>query len=106
MTRISWYIFGAKEKDKCQRKKWVSDAFTKDAVSQVVDQGYPVAKWPGVNTKSLYTWKAQFARLSIARERGYEQSAEIRRLKQELARVTEERNILKYRSGPLPACVR
>ena len=75
-----------------------SDEFKKDAVSQVVDRGYPVAEVAerlGVSTKSIYTWKAQFAKPGIAREREDDQAAEIRRLKRELARVTEERNILK-----------
>ena len=42
-----------------------SDEFKKDAVSQVVDRGYPVAEVAerlGVSTKSIYTWKAQFAK--------------------------------------------
>ena len=41
-----------------------SDEFKKDAVSQVVDRGYPVAEVAerlGVSTKSIYTWKAQFS---------------------------------------------
>lgn len=37
---------------------------------------------------------------------GAEKDAEIRRLKKELARVSEERDILKNRSGPQPACAR
>ncbi|SPF81323.1 hypothetical protein PRI8871_03146 [Pseudoprimorskyibacter insulae] len=75
-----------------------SDEFKKDAVSQVVDRGYSVAEVAerlGVSNKSIYTWKAQFAKPGNAREREDEQAAEIRRLKRELARVTEERNILK-----------
>lgn len=75
-----------------------SGEFKKDAVSQVVDRGYPVAEVAeqlGVSTKSIYTWKAQFSKPGNVREREDEQAAEIRRLKRELARVTEERNILK-----------
>lgn len=37
-------------------------------------------------------------------QRQTDQETEVRRLKKELARVTEERDILKNRSGPLPAC--
>jgi len=36
-----------------------SDEFKRDAVSQVVDRGYPVAEVAerlGVSTKSIYTW--------------------------------------------------
>lgn len=75
-----------------------SDEFKKDAVSQVIDRGYPVAEVAerlGVSTKSIYTWKAQFSKPGKVREREDEQASEIRRLKRELARVTEERNILK-----------
>lgn len=54
-----------------------------------------VAERLGISTRSLYTWKAQFAKSSRARSEVTEQAAEIRRLKRELARVTEERTILK-----------
>lgn len=42
-----------------------TDEFKRDAVAQVVDRGYAVrevAERLGVSTKSLYTWKAQFAK--------------------------------------------
>ncbi|MFT6426307.1 MAG: transposase [Celeribacter sp.] len=54
-----------------------------------------VAERLGISTRSLYTWKAQFAKSPRARSEVTEQAAEIRRLKRELARVTEERTILK-----------
>ena len=54
-----------------------------------------VAERLGISTKSLYTWKAQFAKSPRARSETSEQAVEIKRLKRELARVTEERNILK-----------
>lgn len=75
-----------------------TDEFEQDAVAQVVERGYTVsevAERLGVSTKSLYTWKAQFAKSPQARSEVSEQAAEIRRLKRELARVTEERTILK-----------
>ncbi len=75
-----------------------TDEFKQDAVAQVVERGYAVsevAERLGVSTKSLYTWKAQFAKSPQARSEVAEQAAEIRRLKRELARVTEERTILK-----------
>lgn len=50
---------------------------------------------PGVCTKSLYDWKKQFHRPSQERKQEAIDSAEIRRLKAELLRVTEERDILK-----------
>ena len=54
-----------------------------------------VAERLGISTKSLYTWKAQFAKSPRVRSEVAEQAAEIKRLKRELARVTEERTILK-----------
>ena len=71
-----------------------SDEFKIDAVAQVTERGYlvnEVAERLGVSTKSLYTWMAQFSKP----QRQSDQEAEVRRLKKELARVTEERDILK-----------
>ena len=73
-----------------------TEEFKRDAVAQIVERGYPVAEVSqrlGVSQHSLYEWKKKFSRTagSSSDERG----AEIRRLKRELARVTEERDILK-----------
>lgn len=57
----------------------------------------------GVSKHSLYAWKRKFAKSASDDS---EKDAEIRRLKRELLRVTEERDILKNRSGPQPACAR
>lgn len=75
-----------------------TDEFKQDAVAQVVERGYAVSEVTGrlgISTKSLYMWKAQFAKSPRVRSEVAEQAAEIRRLKRELARVTEERTILK-----------
>jgi transposase len=75
-----------------------TDEFKRDAVAQVVERGYAVsevAERLGVSTKSLYTWKTQFSKPAGVRAEVLDQAAEIRRLKRELARVTEERTILK-----------
>lgn len=75
-----------------------SEAFKKDAVSQIVDRGYAVkevAERLGISTKSLYTWKAQFSRPDNIRDDEVALSSELRRIRKELARVTEERDILK-----------
>ena len=82
-----------------------SDEFKRDAVAQITERGYPVAevsKRLGVSQHSLYEWKKKFSVPSGDSDK----DAEIRRLKRELVRVTEERDILKNRSGPLPACAR
>jgi len=71
-----------------------SDDFKRDAVAQITDRGYPVAEVSqrlGVSQHSLYAWKRKFAQLSGDDGK----DAEIRRLKHELLRVTEERDILK-----------
>jgi transposase len=82
-----------------------SEEFKRDAVAQITERGYPVAevsKRLGVSPYSLYAWKKKFSRVSV----GDDRDAEIRHLKRELARVTEERDILKNHPGPLPACAR
>ena len=71
-----------------------SEEFKRDAVRQITQRGYPVSevsKRLGVSTHSLYAWKKQFSDAPT----GDDKDAEIRRLKRELDRVTEERNILK-----------
>jgi len=71
-----------------------SDEFKWDAVAQITERGYPVAEVSqrlGVSPHSLYAWKKKFSQPSG----GDDRDAEIRRLKRELSRVTEERDILK-----------
>lgn len=71
-----------------------TEEFKRDAVAQVIDRGYSVgdvADRLGITTKSLYTWKAKFEQP----KQQTSQDIEVRRLKAELARVTEERDILK-----------
>lgn len=71
-----------------------TDEFKIDAVAQVTERGYSVkdvAKRLGITTKSLYTWMSQFSKP----QKHTDQEAELRRLRKELARVTEERDILK-----------
>jgi transposase len=73
-----------------------SDDFKRDAVLQVTERGHPVAEVAqrlGVSQHSLYAWKKKFSK--GAGSTGDGDAAEIRRLKRELARVTEERDILK-----------
>ena len=72
-----------------------SDEFKRDAVAQLTERGYRVAEVSqrlGVSQHSLYAWKKTFSKPSGS---DGDQAAEIRRLKKELARVTEERDILK-----------
>ena len=65
-----------------------------------------VAERLGVSTKSIYTWQKPFSRPAKVIKEVEAQTDEIRRLKRDLARVTEERDILKNRLGSQPACAR
>jgi transposase len=70
------------------------DEFKQEAVRQVLEKGFSVpsvAKRLGISDKSLYYWVSKAKKPT-------QQSAEneeIRKLKADLKRVTEERNILK-----------
>jgi transposase len=80
-----------------------SDDCKRDAVLQITERGYPVtdiADRLGISKHSLYEWKKRFSKPASAP--ADEQGAEIRRLKRELARVTEERDILKKRPRTSP----
>ena len=71
-----------------------SDEFKRDAVAQITERGYPVREVSdrlGVNPYSLCSWKKKFAKASSGEA---EKDTEIRRLKKELTRVSEERDIL------------
>ncbi len=75
-----------------------TDEFKQDAVAQVVERGYAVsevAERLGISTKSLYTWKARFSKSAPQRQADTDLEAELRRVKKELARAIEERDILK-----------
>ncbi len=74
-----------------------SDEFKRDAVRQMTERGYPVAEVSqrlGVSPHSLYEWRKKFSNTASSSVEN-DQAAEVRRLKRELQRVTEERDILK-----------
>ncbi len=74
------------------------EEFKIEAVKQVTDRGYSVAdvaKRLGITTHSLYAWIKKFGTDSAEYQAKSDEQAEIRRLKKELKRVTEERDILK-----------
>ena len=75
-----------------------TEEFKRDAVSQVKDRGYSVKEVSerlGISTKSLYDWTRQYHKPAKSIQKENQQSSEIRRLKAELVRVKEERDILK-----------
>jgi transposase len=72
-----------------------TDQFKQDAVAQITERGYPIKEVSdrlGVSLHSLYAWKRKFGKATAG---DTEKDVEIRRLKRELARVSEERDILK-----------
>ena len=75
-----------------------TDEFKQDAVAQVVERGHPVgevAERLGISTKPLYTWKALFSKPVTVQNSEADLTTELRRVKKERVRVTEERDILK-----------
>ncbi len=74
-----------------------SEEFRIDAIKQITERGYSVrdvSQRLGVSTHSLYGWMKRYSGVKADTVKD-DQSSEIRRLKQELIRVTEERDILK-----------
>ena len=85
-------------RDDINKRTRFTDEFKRDAVVRIFERGYAVsdiAERLGISTKSLYTWKAQFSKPPHVLAEVLDQAAETRRLRRELARVTEERTILK-----------
>lgn len=75
-----------------------TEEFKIDAVKQITERGYSVSEVSsrlGVSTHSLYLWRKRFSGAPVVAKDQSAQHAEIGRLKKELARVTEERDILK-----------
>lgn len=78
--------------------KRYTEEFKIEAVKQVTERGHPVtevASRIGVSQHSLYAWLKQYSLPAETRVEQQSQATEIRRLKAELKRVTEERDILK-----------
>jgi transposase len=80
------------------RGKRYPEEFKIEAVKQVVDKGFTmtdVAQRLGVTYKSLHSWVQKYSKTDRSRAAEDSQQSEIRKLKAELRRVTEERDILK-----------
>lgn len=72
--------------------------FKIEAVKQVTEKGHSVADVAvrlGTTTHSLYAWIKQYDPQQSQVKESYDPSAELTKLKKELQRVTEERDILK-----------
>lgn len=75
-----------------------NEEFKIAAVKQVTEGDYSiadVAKRLGITTKSLYNWRDRYGENAQAYQKKQSSSDELRKLKAELKRVTEERDILK-----------
>ncbi len=75
-----------------------TDEFKTEAVKQITERGHrvsEVAKRLGVTTNSLYKWVKQFGESPERAAAIRAEKSETQRLKRELKRVTEERDILK-----------
>jgi len=78
--------------------KRYTEEFKLEAVKQVTERGHRVAEVAsrlGVSPYSLYQWAKVYAKPAAERAETQSLSVENRRLKSELKRVTEERDILK-----------
>ena len=74
------------------------EEFRIEAAKQILEHGHSVAdvsRRLGVSSHSLYKWVRQQQVPAAQRSHQLSQSEELRRLKTELKRVTEERDILK-----------
>lgn len=74
------------------------EEFKIEAAKQVTERGYSVpevAKRLDITKDSLYAWIRKYSLPESERRDAKNQAAELRQLKAELKRVTEERDILK-----------
>ena len=81
------------------------EEFKIEAVKQVTERGLPIAEVAarlGMSTHSLYAWVKRYSKPQEQRAQEDDQQAELRRLRAELKRVTEERDILKRPPRTLP----
>ena len=78
--------------------KRYTEEFRVEAVKQITDRGHTLADVAGrlgVSIHSLYAWQKKYVKPTATRQADTDQAAELRRVKTELRRVTEERDILK-----------
>lgn len=78
--------------------KRYTEEFKIEAVKQVTERGHrlaDVAARLGVTTHSMYAWMKRYGVPEPQRLANQDQATELRRLRSELKRVTEERDILK-----------
>jgi len=87
-------------------KQRYTEEFKLEAIKQVTERGHAVADVAtrlGVSSHSLYAWIKRYSGNGSDTVQAKDQQEENKRLKAELRRVTEERDILKNRPTRLPA---
>lgn len=75
-----------------------ADEFKIEAVRQVSERSFTVADVAdrlGITAHSLYAWLRKLGKPDVVQRAELDQSAEIRCLKAELCRITEERDIVR-----------
>lgn len=75
-----------------------TDEYKAEAIKQVTERGHSaheVAKRLGMSGDTLYRWVRESTKAPVQRTRERSQVDEIARLRAELKRVTEERDLLK-----------
>lgn len=80
-----------------KRKKYTEE-FRREAAMQVIQNGHravDVAQRLGLTESALYNWVAKYKKPAPSLEAESDSADEIRRLRKELKRVSEERDILK-----------
>lgn len=78
--------------------KRYTEGYKKVAVKQIKERGYSVAAVAerlGTTTNTLYAWLKKYNEPQLRQAAQADEQSEIARLKAELRRVTEERDILK-----------
>ena len=78
--------------------KRYTEEFKKETVKHILEEGYTVSsvsKRLGVSTHSLYIWLKKYGSHTEEFSKQAKQQAEIKQLKADLKRVTQERDILK-----------
>lgn len=78
--------------------KRYTEEFKVEAIKQITERGHSVhevSQRLGISTHSLYAWLKKYGHGPENVAKVDDQAAEIRRLRAELKRVTEERDILK-----------
>ncbi|ETX12564.1 transposase [Marinomonas ushuaiensis DSM 15871] len=80
------------------KSKRYPEEFKREAVKQVTERGYSVAEVAqrlDTTTHSLYAWIKRYGESQPQPSEDLDLASENARLKSELRRITEERNILK-----------